>query len=154
MTQLLLSRLTLSSRVRLMSQQPSHASSAAQEWLHPISAVQGMSSAMHGCRGSLNTAFQFICLSGLVGGSVPGLLRTVESLLQRQDESFSMIISSGTCHSGVWVPPKPSQLCPPLALPRYEEMFLFFHRWRATEYRERSPNICGASFELTQTLTF
>lgn len=32
---------------------------------------------------------------------MPGFLRAVASLLQRQDESFSVVISSGTCHSGV-----------------------------------------------------
>lgn len=99
-------------------------------------AVQGMPQMVQELT---QNSFSVICLSGLVCGPVPGLFRAFESLLQSQDESFSVVVSSGTCHSGVWVPPKPSQLCSPLAPLRNEEMFLFFHRWRATEYKDLQP---------------
>lgn len=129
---------------------PSWFGCSVDRWLHP-SVLPCTLPCYRWCAGAHSTHnFSITCLRGLVGGPVPSLLHAVESLLQRQDESFSMDISSGTCHSDIWVLLNPSRLCPPLAPLRYhEELFFLLHRWRATDCRERSPPIWGTSFELT-----
>ena len=104
MAQLLLPQLTPQQRqVRLLPQQPSCGLAVAWVggWLHP-SVLPCALPCRRWCAGAHSTrSFSIICLGDLVGGPVPGLLRAVESLLQRQDKPFSVDISSGTCHSGI-----------------------------------------------------
>lgn len=129
-------------QVRLLPKQPCCGLAAAQEGAcTPASSLRSAVPWMV-CRGSLNAQLCSNFSWWSSGGPVPSLLRAVESLLQNQDESSSVDMSSGTCHSGIRVFPSPLWLCPPLAPLRCQEEIVFlFHRGKTAECRERSPTI-------------